>query len=544
MTPTAYYELSQEASRLFQQKDYAKAGEAYRRLTEAYSFDGATWFMLGRSRYEQGEFAAAAQAFVKADEMGVPAAARSNAGYAALAFARAGNANLALDWLERAILVYRHEQPLALLQNKAFDNLRAHPRFQKLAPPPVEKNISRVEGWRTDLDYLIAQIRRYDPAYSREPLPAAFQQNAERLRKQIPSLSDAQIAVELHKLLTMLGRRHDDTNVRYPRSERLKFPDELPLRFFRFPDGLYVVDAAEKFRPLVGMRVTEFDGVPTERALEALRSMEPAAGRGELDSGWIYIANTNILNVLGIAKQPDRARLTLLDREGKTHRVDVAAASGAPSYNGLRPSLIAEASAPLYLTRLNERYWFEPLPDSRAVYVRFTGVTNQPEKETLAAFGLRLRQFLEERPEVKNLIVDLRGNLGGNTYLYTELMRTIVAFDAKKGNRVFVVTDGMVFSAAMNFAVDLDRMTDAIFVGEITGSQPSQDGDPVTLTMPYSGLNFRVSTVVWNLSSPRDARRWIAPDIPVALTAKDYFSNRDRAMEAVLNFIEKSAKQE
>jgi hypothetical protein len=41
----------------------------------------------------------------------------------------------------------------------------------------------------------------------------------------------------------------------------------------------------------------------------------------------------------------------------------------------------------------------------------------------------------------------------------------------------------------------------------------------------------------WNLSTPGDGRREMSPDVPVQLTARDYFTGRDPALEAVRRLI-------
>src|SRR5262249_1134297 len=82
-----------------------------------------------------------------------------------------------------------------------------------------------------------------------------------------------------------------------------------------------------------------------------------------------------------------------------------------------------------------------------------------------------------------------------------------------------------------NFALDLERLTGAIFIGEPTGGKPNTHGDESPTILPYSGLHVGLSAVYWQLSSPRDSRLWIAPKIPVQLSAEDYFANRDPALE-------------
>jgi hypothetical protein len=81
-----------------------------------------------------------------------------------------------------------------------------------------------------------------------------------------------------------------------------------------------------------------------------------------------------------------------------------------------------------------------------------------------------------------------------------------------------------------------------VFVGEPCGGKPNTHGDESPTVLPYSGLEFGLSCVYWQLSSPRDTRRWIPPSIPVPLSADDYFANRDPALELILKLIRKGGK--
>jgi len=153
-----------------------------------------------------------------------------------------------------------------------------------------------------------------------------------------------------------------------------------------------------------------------------------------------------------------------------------------------------------------------------------------------------LRQFLDEQ-SVQNLVVDLRHNNGGNTFLYPELVRTIVHFDAAREDRkLYVLIGRNTYSAAVNFVVDLERFTRAVFVGEPTGGKPNTHGDESPTVLPYSGMRFLLSSVYWQLSSPRDSRLWVPPGVPVPLTAQDYFANCDPALEAIRKLIQKGGK--
>ena len=65
-------------------------------------------------------------------------------------------------------------------------------------------------------------------------------------------------------------------------------------------------------------------------------------------------------------------------------------------------------------------------------------------------------------------------------------------------------------------------------VGESTG----------WIELPYSGTRVMISERHHQHAAlPDDARNWIAPHLPVELTARDYFSNRDPVMDAVLRIL-------
>lgn len=71
------------------------------------------------------------------------------------------------------------------------------------------------------------------------------------------------------------------------------------------------------------------------------------------------------------------------------------------------------------------------------------------EDEKLPELGQRLWTVLE-KAKPKNLIVDLRHNNGGNTLLYPELLRTLIAFSREPGNQIYVLIGRRTYSATAN----------------------------------------------------------------------------------------------
>jgi len=81
---------------------------------------------------------------------------------------------------------------------------------------------------------------------------------------------------------------------------------------------------------------------------------------------------------------------------------------------------------------------------------------------------------------------------------------------------------------------DLDRLTDAVFIGEPASSRPTGYGDAFRSIMPNSGIATRVSIRYWQ--SGQDKRPFTPIDIAAPLTFADYAAGRDLALEAALSY--------
>jgi hypothetical protein len=81
------------------------------------------------------------------------------------------------------------------------------------------------------------------------------------------------------------------------------------------------------------------------------------------------------------------------------------------------------------------------------------------------------------------------------------------------------------------------RITNAVFVGEPTGSSPNFTGENAEVVLPFSGVVANISNENHWSSFWGDQRPWVAPTIPVSMTAADYLSNRDPVLDAVSDII-------
>lgn len=540
MSPAVYYRLSQETDRFLSQGEYAKAADGFEKLTKAFPYDGLKWRRLGFSLYQLKKYREAVEPFMKAHRLGTYEGATLTSYYIAASYARAGDTENALNWMEKAINEYHYPGKPSLLDDPAFESIKANPRFLKLFNLP-KKEFSRDAGWRADLDYLLAEINRLNPVYGsgRQPLPAEFTRAAERLKAQIPKLADHEIYFEMVHLLVLLGHTHNGLFASVA-GEKLNLK-QLPVTFYIFPDGIYIVDAEKNYEDLIGSRVTHFDKSNAENALKALEYV--VSRENEMEILWLgpdLLKIVELFHALKLTDKSDSVNLTIVDREGKTRTVapEPIAVQNRPRLKA--PRLAGITAAPLYLSKPDDKYWFEHLPQDKTVYFQFNSVTNKQDDESMNRFSLRLREFLAKN-DVENLIVDLRRNNGGQTLFYNEMLRTLLDFDIRHPGRLFVIVGRSTFSATGNFITDLSRLSNAVFVGEPSGGKPLLvGGDEASIVLPYSGAKGALSSSSWALTNPRDNRLWITPNIPIQLTAKDYFANRDTVMETLLTILRES----
>ena len=140
----------------------------------------------------------------------------------------------------------------------------------------------------------------------------------------------------------------------------------------------------------------------------------------------------------------------------------------------------------------------------------------------------------------RHLVLDLRHNNGGNGYLNWSLVRELVRTEAlDRPDGLFVIVGRRTFSAAMLLSSMLEFHTDAIFVGEPTGSSPQFYGEDTEFQLPYSKLAGSISSRRFqNRFISDDERPWIAPGIVAELTLDDLREGRDPAMQAIRRHLE------
>ena len=137
---------------------------------------------------------------------------------------------------------------------------------------------------------------------------------------------------------------------------------------------------------------------------------------------------------------------------------------------------------------------------------------------------------LASRPAVRHIVVDARLNHGGNNTTYGALLGAMQELAKRK--TVVLLIGRATFSAAGNFAADVDAVPRIRLVGEASGGAPSQWGDASVVTVAAPGLIARVATSYQRFGKP--SALTTRPDVAVQLTAEDFVAGRDPVLARAL----------
>jgi hypothetical protein len=404
---------------------------------------------------------------------------------------------------------------------------------QPAAPPALTAG-----QWREDLRFLVNEIRTRHPNPYHHTSREQFDAAVADLDRRIPNLQRNQVIVGLMRIAALVGDGH--TRVDPRKDEAFGFAS-LPLKLYWFDDGLYVRAAKPEFRDLVGAKIESIGGIPIAEALrraseivseETVSSARPMAP--------LYLAMPDMLHALGLSSDRTTASLGLV-RGKKKWTARVPAAEIAPKWPAdtdislMTPDGWVDARTgpkPLWLQDPLDYHRLIPLADRGALYAQLNMVTGT-KTESMDAYGQRiLGQVQASHP--KALVFDLRLNQGGYGDTRNGLVADLIRSEGPN-TRLFVLVGRGSFSASQFILDDLDRLTDAVFIGEPASSRPTHYGDAFKAVMPNSKISTRTSIKYWQ--SGQDLRPFNPIQVAATMTFADYVAGRDPALEAALAFV-------
>jgi hypothetical protein len=391
--------------------------------------------------------------------------------------------------------------------------------------------------WQEDLAFFAANAPKIHFRLYHTLSPEALAAGLDALGRRLPLLPPEQRGLAVAELVAAIGDGHSlvPPTAIAPSDKRV-----LPLTFYEFDDGLYIVGAAAQYKSAVRARVLDVGGVSSEHLLQRV---EPMVARDNAmtvrERRPFYLRFPAVLQRAGAA-QPGKPVMLRLEKEGQLCAVEVSPEAADPAAllpAAFLPKMTADwiaAPLPAFMDPSAPAYAMEFLPRSNALYVAYNRSGSDPQ--------LPIKKFADQleaeivRRKPSRVVLDLRLNAGGegfyNRYLVSALVR---ALDPSRGNQFYVLIGRRTFSAGTALVADLEKYTNLTLVGEKSGGRPNSYGNHAVLLLPNSNLPILLAPTYFLNATPADTRDAFEPKLAVPVTAADFLVGRDRALEAAIS---------
>ncbi len=406
-----------------------------------------------------------------------------------------------------------------------------------LAPPLFAQTPGRHltdAQWRVDLQAMRRGMDSHHKNLYHSTTPQQFDQAFATLDHDLPTLSDAQITVRLMAIGTLVNDGHSRVDLDFRPGK-----SHVGLWLVRYSDGLFIEDATPGNEALLGARVERIGNVPADEAVARARTLiscEP--GNKGRQQSWplsMLLADPLVLNGLGLTASPDEATYTV-SQNGRSFTVALKPSVNGrdmhPFLKGWLSAITARGDQPLP-DPWTENIAFAEVPSAHALYLQFNSVY-PPSGETMDQLAASLEHFVANHNDDR-LIIDLRDNGGGDNSNLRPLLIAIARSRFNHRGHLFVLIGPATFSAAQNFTSRIETATEAIFVGQPTGSNVNFYGDTANFNLPNSHLTVKMSNLWWQDKDPRDNRTATFPEIAIAPdTFADALAGKDAALHYAL----------
>jgi hypothetical protein len=387
-----------------------------------------------------------------------------------------------------------------------------------------------------DVRLLRDMVENVHPEPFREISRSRFRAQVNAAAGRAAGLDENERLVDLLRIVALLGARNGHTGIFPLDPGHARELHLYPLRLYDFRGGLHVVDE-EASPDLVGSRLVAVKGRPIDEVRARVRPLVPRDNDSHLRGlAPHYLLVAEVLDGLGLVEGVGAVEMTF-ERAGRARVTRTLTPISAAEYRaafadplfGHYPSVLPSAGRPLYLAGAGKALWARTLAGGRAVYVGYNAVVLPP-----SALVRRIGR-LARGPKVRRVIVDVRRNGGGDNTTYGELTALLGSPRVDRRGRLYLLTGRATFSAAANFAAEIERDTRALVVGEPTGGGVETYGDTTEIVLPTAGLRVHVAADYHERRrGPRDRRLAVVPDVRVEPSVADYLAGRDPVLARAL----------
>jgi len=390
------------------------------------------------------------------------------------------------------------------------------------AQPPNRIN------WKEDLEVYKATLEQKHIDLYHTITKEEFFNEWNKISNNVDSLTDFEIVLKLMRLTRLINDGHTAVSLRNMATNRFPFEVEYIDKEWR------VVKAIKERESLLKLSLVAINDVPIEevsiKVSEVAQFVENEYSLKERTGSYLTIAE--VLFHLNLIDSTDKATFSFRDQHNDLIIMELAAINGEVWERSVISGIhltIPEIEKP---NNVNPELYFTSISGTKALYINFE---SYPTFEEMQVFGEQLVSYIQEN-QIKQVIIDMRNNGGGDLYVGTVLAYTLNLADSIDWkNGVFVLTSQKTFSAATSNAALFKQLLNAKIVGQPTGSNPNGYQDMDSFALPNSKLVITYSKRLFRLSDQVNTA--LQPDIIITQKHSDVFNNVDTVLMELLKVM-------
>lgn len=400
-------------------------------------------------------------------------------------------------------------------------------------PTSTARPNAAVSRWTEDMEALGDGIRRIHPNPFWRQSEAEFDASLEAAPEHLAALGDNDARAEVMRLTATIDGH---TGV---------YLGEVgfhlyAIHLYAFGDDIHIIAASDP--ALFGATVLSIDGMPSAAAIEAVTPYSPFDNAATIELVVpALLATPEVLHAAGVVEDVDAPHYIVRLTDGTERTIDPEQLSWEEFAANIdpRPIGMARIASIPSLARVDEPFWTTVLDDQaphggQTLYLQYNEVVRKSGSVSIDQLADEIDTTLNSGG-ITRLVVDLRYNPGGDDRTYRSLLRVLTTNPAfSRPGSLLVLIGRQTFSAAVLLATELDKQTNAVFIGEPTGGSPNLYGNPRPLQLPNSGIVVQVSSKYFEVGGPSDHRDAIVPDIAATTSLDDLLAGRDPVLDAAL----------
>ncbi len=421
----------------------------------------------------------------------------------------------------------------------------------------TEKNHTektRKQKWVEDLSYFEYEYLTESKTFPEDSISSCKKVLAD-LKTGLDTLTDNQIIVQLSRCVAMANNGHTTIH--------LSWMDKIPLRFYWFKDGLYIIKTDSSSSNYLGAKILKINSIAIEDVQKKLSPYLSGIDNWKKYTATNYLSSPEILNGIGLTER-DSMKITLVigkdtlevpfgtkEMENSKYEYETWSDLYPDSTEmGWRHMLGTNENLPLYLKHMKDGVFYKFLDAEKIAYFSINALWYRcPDFED------KIKTFIDElkTKTAYTVVFDLRYYTGGN-YLIPLKLATKPPKIIDDDKKIYLITSRMTFSAGLVTAARIKHFAEnkIVVVGEEVGDHLKFWAEGDYYKLPNSEIEiqdseskhdwqdntFEIGTTFWINAFYGVGAKDLHVDEPIRLSFRDYTDRKDPILEWIISDVE------